>query len=149
MSKKLDAILSQYEKNSEKQGKTKISNEDRLKKYFTEKLPKGVKSQTKTFRILPGKGEDSPFTEAYFHEKELNGTWPKTYCPKLNDGEHCPLCEAREALLEDGSEKAKELAKGLNPRKWYVVKGIDRDNEDDGVITQPMCDNAISFMERS
>ena len=133
MSKKLDAILSQYEKNTEKQGKTKISNEDRLKKYFTEKLPKGVKSQTKTFRILPGKGEESPFTEAYFHEKELNGTWPKTYCPKLNDGEHCPLCEAREALLEDGSEKAKELAKGLNPRKWYVVKGIDRDNEDDGV----------------
>ena len=133
MSKKLDVILSQYEKNTEKQGKTKISNEDRLKKYFTEKLPKGVKSQTKTFRILPGKGEESPFTEAYFHEKELNGTWPKTYCPKLNDGEHCPLCEAREALLEDGSEKAKELAKGLNPRKWYVVKGIDRDNEDDGV----------------
>ena len=133
MSKKLDAILSQYEKNTEKQGKTKISNEDRLKKYFTEKLPKGVKSQTKTFRIIPGKGEESPFTEAYFHEKELNGTWPKTYCPKLNDGEHCPLCEAREALLEDGSEKAKELAKGLNPRKWYVVKGIDRDNEDDGV----------------
>ncbi len=133
MSKKLDAILSQYEKNTEKQGKTKISNEERLKKYFTEKLQKGVKSATKTFRILPGKGEDSPFTEAYFHEKELNGTWPKTYCPKLNDGEHCPLCEARSALLEDGSEKAKELAKGLNPRKWYVVKGIDRDNEDDGV----------------
>ena len=133
MSKKLDAILSQYEKNTEKQGKTKISNEERLKKYFTEKLQKGVKSATKTFRILPGKGEDSPFTEAYFHEKELNGTWPKTYCPKLNDGEHCPLCEARSALMEDGSLKAKELAKGLNPRKWYVVKGIDRDNEDDGV----------------
>jgi hypothetical protein len=133
MSKKLDAILSQYEKNTEKQGKTKISNEDRLKKYFTEKLPKGVKSQTKTFRILPGKGEESPFTEAYFHEKELNGSWPKIYCPKLNDGEHCSMCEAREALIEDGSEKAKELAKGLNARKWYVVKGIDRDNEEDGV----------------
>tara|TARA_R110001632_G_scaffold139287_1_gene255040 strand:- start:12006 stop:12884 length:879 start_codon:yes stop_codon:yes gene_type:complete len=133
MSKKLDAILSQYEKNSESKTKTKISSEDRLKKYFTEKLQKGVKSENKTFRILPGKGEESPFTEAYFHEKELNGTYPKTYCPKLNDGEHCPLCEARSALLEDGSEKAKELAKGLNPRKWYVVKGIDRDKEDDGV----------------
>jgi len=133
MSKKLDAILSQYEKNTESKGKSKISNEDRLKKYFTEKLQKGVKSATRTFRILPGKGEESPFTEAYFHEKELNGTYPKTYCPKLNDGGDCPLCEARSALLEDGSEKAKELAKGLNPRKWYVVKGIDRDNEDDGV----------------
>ena len=134
MSKKLDAILSQYEKNSESsKSKPKVSNEERLKKYFTEKLPKGVKNATKRFRILPGKGEESPFTEAYFHEKELNGTWPKTYCPKLNDGEHCPMCEAREALLEDGSAKAKELAKDLNPRKWYVVKGIDRDNEEDGV----------------
>ena len=57
MSKKLDAILSQYEKNTESKGKSKISNEDRLKKYFTEKLQKGVKSSTKTFRILPGKGE--------------------------------------------------------------------------------------------
>jgi hypothetical protein len=37
MSKKLDAILSQYEKNTESKGKSKISNEDRLKKYFTEK----------------------------------------------------------------------------------------------------------------
>jgi hypothetical protein len=52
----LDAILAQYEKNTEptKSG-NKISSEDRLKKYFTEKLPKGVKTQTKTFRILPTK----------------------------------------------------------------------------------------------
>ena len=133
MSKKLDAILSQYQKNTESKGKSKISNEDRLKKYFTEKLQKGIKSATKTFRILPGKGEDSPFTEAYFHEKELNGTWPKTYCPKLNDGEHCPLCEAEEALKMDGSKKAKDMAKEYTPRKYYVVKGIDRDNEDHGV----------------
>ena len=129
----LESILSQYEKNSDGGKKPKVSNEERLKKYFTEKLTKGQNNATKTFRILPGKDGSSPFTEAYFHEKELNGTWPKTYCPKLNDGEHCPLCEARSALMEDGSLKAKELAKGLNPRKWYVVKGIDRDNEDDGV----------------
>ena len=29
----------------------------------------------------------------------------KLYCPKLNEGEHCPLCEAREALLMEGSKK--------------------------------------------
>jgi hypothetical protein len=133
MSKKLDAILSQYQKNTESKGKSKISNEDRLKKYFTEKLQKGVKSQTRTFRILPSSLTDGGFTEAYFHEKEVNGTWPKTYCPKLNDEEHCPMCEARQALLDDGSEKAKSLARDLNARKWYVLKGIDRDNEDDGV----------------
>jgi len=28
---------------------------------------------------------------------------------------------------------AKDMAKEYTPRKWYVVKGIDRDNEDHGV----------------
>ena len=130
----LDAILAQYEKNTEptKSG-NKISNEDRLKKYFTEKLPKGVKSQTKTFRILPTKNGETPFTEVYYHEKQVNGKWEKIYCNHLNDGEHCPLCEAKDALYEDGSEKAKALAKEFIPRKFYVVKGIDRENESDGV----------------
>ena len=133
MSKNLAAILSQYEKNSESMSKPKVSSEERLKKYFTEKLQKGVRNQTKTFRILPSSLSEGGFTEAFFHEKEVNGTYPKTYCPKKNDDGHCPMCDAREALLEDGSDKAKELAKGLNPRKWYVLKGIDRDNESDGV----------------
>lgn len=130
----LDAILAQYEKNTEpKKSGNKISNEDRLKKYFTEKLPKGVKTQTKTFRILPAKDGGSPFTEVFYHEKEVNGKYEKIYCNHLNDGEHCPLCEAKDALYEDGSEKAKALAKEFHARKFYVVKGIDRDNEDHGV----------------
>jgi len=134
MSKTLDAILSQYEKNTEdKKTTTKMSSEDRLKKYFSEKLPKGVKSQTKRFRILPKKDGDSPFTEVYYHEKLVNGKWDKIYCNHLNDGGHCPLCEAKDALYEDGSERAKKLAKEFIARKFYVVKGVDRDNEEDGV----------------
>jgi hypothetical protein len=130
----LDAILSQYEKNSETKSKnTKMSNEDRLKKYFTEKLQAKEKSATKRFRILPGKDGKSPFDEVYFHEKEVNGKFEKIYCSKLNDGDHCPLCESREALLEEGTEKAKKLAKDFSARKFYVVKGIDREKEDDGV----------------
>jgi hypothetical protein len=133
MSKTLDSILSQYEKNTKERSSKKISNEDRLKKYFTEKLQKGVKTQTKKFRILPAKDGSSPFEEVYYHEKEVNGKWPKIYCNHLNDGTECPLCEAKDALYQDGSEKAKKLAKGFFARKFYVVKGIDRDNEDHGV----------------
>jgi hypothetical protein len=134
MSNSLDAILAQYEKNTEPTtSKNRISSEDRLKKYFTEKLPKGVKTQTKTFRILPTEEGKSPFTEVFYHEKQVNGKYEKIYCNHLNDGEHCPLCEAKDALYEDGSEKAKALAKEFFPRKFYVVKGIDRDNEDHGV----------------
>jgi len=130
----LDSILSQYEKNTDNNSsKPKISNEERLKKYFTEKLQKGVKSATRTFRILPGKDGNSPFDEAYFHERQVNGKYEKIYCPKLNSGEECPLCEAREALLMEGSKKAKDMAREYSPRKYYVVKGIDRDNEDHGV----------------
>tara|TARA_Y100000310_G_scaffold332077_1_gene406946 strand:- start:34 stop:921 length:888 start_codon:yes stop_codon:yes gene_type:complete len=130
----LDSILSQYEKNTDNNSsKPKISNEERLKKYFTEKLQKGVKNATRTFRILPGKDGNSPFDEAYFHERQVNGKYEKIYCPKLNSGEECPLCEAREALLMEGSKKAKDMARDYSPRKYYVVKGIDRENEDHGV----------------
>ena len=98
MSKTLDSILSQYEKNTKERSSKKISNEERLKKYFTEKLPKGVKTQTKKFRILPDKDGKTPFKEVFYHEKEVNGKWPKIYCNHLNDGGECPLCEAHAAL---------------------------------------------------
>ena len=132
----LDAILSQYEKNSERGNgnKPKVSNEERLKKYFTEKLRKGEKSAEKTFRILPSNDPTkSPFVETYYHEMNVNGKYEKIHCTKLNDGEPCKICEAKDALYEDGSKKAKALASSYTARKYYVVKGIDRDNEDHGV----------------
>ena len=132
----LDAILSQYEKNSEKGGgnKPKVSNEERLKKYFTEKLKKGEKTAEKTFRILPSSDPSkSPFVETYYHEMNVNGNYDKIHCTKLNDGGECKLCDAKDALYEDGSKKAKALASTYTARKYYVVKGIDRDNEDHGV----------------
>jgi hypothetical protein len=132
----LDAILSQYEKNSEKGGgnKPKISNEERLKKYFTEKLRQGQKTAEKTFRILPSSDpKKSPFEEVYYHEMNVNGKYEKIHCTKLNDGGECKLCDAKDALYEDGSKKAKAMASSYTARKYYVVKGIDRDNEDHGV----------------
>ena len=133
MSKVLDSILSQYEKNTQEKSSKRMSSQERLKKYFTEKLQKGVKSQTKKFRLLPTKDGSSPFQEVHYHEKNVNGRWEKIYCNHLNDGEHCPLCEAKNALYEEGSEKARKLASEFIPRKFYVVKGIDRENEEDGV----------------
>lgn len=127
-------ILSQYESNTDNSSKKpKISNEDRLKKYFTEKLQQGMKNATRRFRILPAKDGKSPFEEAYFYERQVNGKYEKIYCNKLNDGEYCPIYEAKEALMMEGSKKAKEMAREYTPRKFYVVKGIDRDNEDHGV----------------
>jgi hypothetical protein len=132
----LDAILNQYEKNTENRGgnKPKMSNEERLKKYFTEKLKKGEKSAEKTFRILPSSDPTkSPFVEAYYHELSVNSKFEKIHCAKLNDGGDCKICEAKDALYEDGSKKAKLLGSTYTARKFYVVKGIDRDNADHGV----------------
>jgi hypothetical protein len=132
----LDAILNQYEENSKSTGssKPKISNEERLKKYFTEKLQKGQNSAEKVFRILPSKDpKKSPFQEVFIHEMTVNGNFDKILCPKLNDGGECKICDAKDALYETGGKKQKALASSFTARKFYVVKGIDRDNEDHGV----------------
>lgn len=124
----LDAILNQYEKN-----KTKARKEVDLTKYFNTVLEKGKNSGKRKFRILPGKEGNSPFVEVYFHNLQVNGQWRKLYCPSKNTGDPCPLCEVDQDLMKTGSKEDKELAKQYRPRKFYVVKGIERGKEDEGV----------------
>lgn len=127
----LEAILAQYQKN-EKPATTGKKTD--LKKYFTTYLAKGENSKTKRIRILPAmEGDSTPFVEVMGHSIQVNGEWKKFICPKHQNNEPCPFCEAREALLATGRESDKEIAKSYNARKMYVVKVIDRDFEDDGV----------------
>lgn len=126
----LDSIFNQYEKN--KSGGGDYEKVD-LTKYFTDKLQDGINSDERTFRILPSKDGGSPFVEAYWHEMEIGGKWTKIYCKNHNDGERCPLCEVDEALRGTGDKNDKELAKQYKPKKFYIVKVIHRENEDEGV----------------
>jgi hypothetical protein len=64
---------------------------------------------------------------------QVDGEWKTFPCLKHEKGEACPFCEAREALLATGKDSDKELAKKYNARKMYVVKVIDRENEEEGV----------------
>ena len=128
----LEAVLAQYEKNKHAtSGTVGMSQEDRMKKYFTTVLPKGIRSQEKRIRILPAK-DGSPFVEVYFHEVQVNGDWVKLYDPK-QEGKRSPLDEVREGLLTTGLESDKALARQYRSRKFFIVKLIDRDNEQDGV----------------
>ena len=128
-----DAVLAQYEKNKNAtSGNNKISSEDRLKRYFTTVLPKGSKGEERRIRILPTKDGSSPFTEVYFHEVQVDGKWVKLYDPK-QEGKRSPLDEVREGLMMTGVESDKELARQYRSRKFYIVKVIDRDHEQDGV----------------
>ena len=130
----LDAVLAQYEKaKGGSNGANKMSQEDRMKKYFAAILTQNETSGQKRLRILPTPDGSSPFKEVWYHEVQVEGKWNKIYDPGKNDNERSPLTEIHDELMSTGKESDKELAKSYKPRKFYIVKVIDRDNEDDGV----------------
>lgn len=131
MSKSVDAILAQYERNKQQNGKGSATVD--FSKYFNAVLDKNEKQGQARFRILPEKNESGEIVEAHFHSIQVKGQWRKFYCSKHNDNERCPLCEAEAALKSTGREDDKELAKQFRARKFYIIKGIDRANEKDGV----------------
>ena len=127
-----EEVQKQYEKNKNAASGSKFaSQEERMKKYFTTVLPKGVTSEERRIRILPTKDGSSPFVEVYFHEIQVDGKWLKLWDPKQ---EHLrsPLNEVKESLEATGKESDKELSKSYRSRKLYIVKVIDRDHEQDG-----------------
>lgn len=127
------AMLEQYEKNSAPKYEKKASKEYDLKNYFNTYIKEGVKSATKQIRILPPAKGKSPFIEIHAHKVQVDGEWKTFPCLKHEKEEACPFCEAYDALRATGKESDKELAKKFNAKKLYVVKVIDRDNEEDGV----------------
>jgi hypothetical protein len=128
-----DAVLAQYEKNKNATGgnNNKVSQEDRMKKYFTTLLPKGSKGEERRIRILPTKDGSSPFVEVKFHEVQVDGKWTKLYDPS-QEGKRSPLNEVHDALMATGVESDRETARTYRSRKFYIVKVIDRDHEQDG-----------------
>ena len=128
----LEAMLAQYEKNNAPKYEKKSEKVYDLKNYFNTFIKEGVKSATKEIRILPSQ-DGSPFVEVHGHKVQIEGEWKTFACLKHQKGEPCPFCEAREELLATGKESDKELAKKYAARKMYVVKVIDRENEEWGV----------------
>jgi len=131
----LDSVLAQYEssKQSGSSSTSKFTQEERMKKYFAAILKDNEKQGQKRIRILPTPDGSSPFKEVWFHEINVDGKWQKFYDPGKNDNERSPLSEVYEELMSTGRESDKQLATQYKPRKFYIVKVIDRDNEQDGV----------------
>jgi hypothetical protein len=134
MATSLDAVLAQYEKNTKPTGNgNSMDREDRLKKYFTTILLQGETSGRKRIRILPTPDNSSPFKEVWFHEVQVNKQWLKLYDPGKNENEPSPLNDLYDELMSTGKAQDKELASQYRSRKFYIVKVIDRDAEEDGV----------------
>jgi hypothetical protein len=132
MSTTLDAILNQYEKSQQSSSGT-MSQDERMKKYFATVLSQDEKQGQRRLRILPTKDGSTPFKEVWYHELQVDGKWLKIYDPGKNDNERSPLNEVHEELMSTGKEADKKLASQYKSRKFYIVKVIDRDNEQDGV----------------
>lgn len=130
----LDAVLQQYEKSKQNSSSGMgVSMEERMKRYFAPILTDNERSGQRRIRILPTLDGSSPFKEAWYHEVEVSsGKWQKLYDPGKNDNERSPLNEVYEELMSTGKESDRELAKQYRSRKYYIVKVIDRDNEQDG-----------------
>jgi hypothetical protein len=129
----LAAMLEQYETNNKPKYEKKTDKVYDLKNYFNTFIPDGVKSATKTIRVLPTADGSSPFVEVWGHKIQVDGEWKTFACLQHEKGEPCPFCEARAALLSTGKEAEKELAKKYNAKLMYVVKVIDRDRPEEGV----------------
>jgi len=130
----LDSVLAQYEssKQSGSSSTSKMSQDERMKKYFAAILKDNEKQGQKRVRILPTTDGSSPFKEVWFHEIKVDGKWQKFYDPGKNDNERSPLNEVYEELMSTGREVDKKLASEYRSRKFYIVKVIDRDHEEDG-----------------
>ena len=129
-----EEMMQQYQDSHKIGGTKKSNNKYDLKNYFNTGLPKGVDELKKKIRILPPEeGKKTSFGVMYGHTKKINGEWKTFPCLKHEKNEECPFCQAREALLAGGTEEEKELAKEYSARKFYIVKVIDRDHEEDGV----------------
>jgi hypothetical protein len=131
----LESVLAQYEKatQSGSSSTSKMSQDERMKKYFAAILKDNEKQGQRRLRILPTPDGSSPFKEVWFHEVQVDGKWVKLYDPGKNDNERSPLNEVYEELMSTGKENDKKLAPTYKSRKFYIVKVIDRDNEEDGV----------------
>lgn len=127
-----ESVQEQYERNKAAASGNKFaSQEERMKKYFTTVLPKGSTDQERRVRILPTKDGSSPFVEVYFHEVQVDGKYVKLFDPK-QEKKRSPLNEVYDSLMATKVESDKDLARTYRSRKFYIVKVIDRDHEQDG-----------------
>jgi len=125
-------ILKQYAENNATKTNSQSKNFD-LKNYFSVYLPDKVKTGSKQIRILPAADGGTPFKEMFIHSRQINGKWKKFTCLNHNFDKDCPFCEARNELLGTKKDSDKELAKTFGSRKMYVLRVIERENEEDGI----------------
>jgi hypothetical protein len=130
--KAVQNTLADYEK--AKTVTTTAKNEVDLTKYFTLALQDGVNTEEKVFRLLPLNAENPfiYFELVKFHNLKIGKRWVKLYDP-AQDGEESPLNDMYKILIKSGDKDDKTLSNTYRSRDFYIVKGIERGKEHEGV----------------
>lgn len=137
-SQAVTANLADIKETKEKLAKKKFEKKEvDLTKYFNTQLEKDETSGNKIFRALPC--QDNPYEfvkKVYFHNMLIEKKWTKLYDPSQNgtiEGVESPLNDARKALNAHPDKEVKKQAAKYKPKLFYIIRGIDRDKEEEGV----------------
>jgi hypothetical protein len=122
--------LADYEKAKTVKPKTERKEVD-LTKYFTLALPEKVNSGQRIFRVLPLDESGKWYEIGKFHNLKIGKNWTKLYDP-AQDGEESPLNDMYKILIA-GDKEDKQLASSYRSREFYIIKGIERGKEHEGV----------------
>jgi hypothetical protein len=136
----LDDLLNHYENTNKKDSTPRISREELVKKYFS---PQNNEEEFRPIKFPNG----SRIEEGYFHKVKVGNKYRKIYCPEKNDGAECALCKLERDILAkqkkgrkedltdaelESNKKLYKLAKTVEAKKFFILKGIDKGAEKDG-----------------
>lgn len=128
--KAVENTLADYEKTKNSATATERKEVD-LTKYFTLALPDKENAGQRIFRILPLDTDGKWYDVIKFHNLKIGNRWQKLYDP-AQDGEESPLNDMYKLLI-NGSQDDKKLANSYRSRDFYIVRGVERGKEHEGV----------------
>lgn len=75
-----------------------------------------------TCRLLRAPGNENPLPETYFHN-DVGDEFP-IYCPKMNDGDECKLCDFAELLKQWKNPEGQDKPEAERKADWEIFKKI-------------------------
>ena len=120
-------------RNLEEDRKSINSQKFELSRYFSTQLDSNKTTGSKVFRILPMPTENNAwYITKKFHYMSVGGKWVKIYDP-TQDGEPSPIIDVYNTLNSNPDREIKTQARKYKSRDFYIVRGIERGKEADGV----------------
>lgn len=111
---------------------------DRYDRAVQEQATRGKKYRFKPgrniIRILPAVGKmDFPWKESGMHYSLGPQKDQSEFCPRLTNGDECPICKLVDQLYREGTNEEKKQARELKATRRFYFNIIVREHEDLGV----------------